>query len=72
MDDEQRMNLAVLPTIPRRYAEGRLLRAPQSAGFDDWTLARCRAFQRITPNGSGLIDLADQAQTHQTERQHTG
>lgn len=62
MDDEQRVNLGVLLFIPYRYSEDRMFRALQDAGFDDWTLAQCRVFQRIGPNGSRLKDLADQAQ----------
>ena len=61
VDDEQR-DLGVLLFIPYRYAEDRIFRALQDAGFDDWTLAQCRVFQRIAPDGSRLTDLADQAQ----------
>jgi DNA-binding MarR family transcriptional regulator len=62
MDDEQRVNLGVSLFIPYRYTEDRMFRALQDAGFDDWTLAQCRVFQRIAPAGSRLTDLADQAQ----------
>ncbi|MDQ1539412.1 MAG: hypothetical protein QOH29_138 [Actinomycetota bacterium] len=62
MDDEQRVNLGVSLFIPYRYTEDRIFRAIQDAGFDDWTLAQCRVFQRIAPDGSRLTDLADQAQ----------
>jgi DNA-binding MarR family transcriptional regulator len=62
MDDGQRVDLGVSLFIPYRYTEDRLFRALQDAGFDDWTLAQCRVFQRIGPNGSRLKDLADQAQ----------
>jgi DNA-binding MarR family transcriptional regulator len=62
MDDEQRVDLGVLLLIPYRYTEDRMFRAVQDAGFDDWTLAQCRVFQRIAPEGSRLMDLADQAQ----------
>jgi DNA-binding MarR family transcriptional regulator len=62
MDDEQRADLGVLLFIPYRYAEDRIFRALQDAGFDDWTLAQCRVFQRVAPDGSRLTDLADQAQ----------
>jgi DNA-binding MarR family transcriptional regulator len=48
--------------IPYRYTEDRIFRALQDAGFDDWTLAQCRVFQRVAPDGSRLTDLADQAQ----------
>ena len=62
MDDEQRVDLGVSLFIPYRYAEDRIFRALQDAGFDDWTLAQCRVFQRVAPDGSHLTDLADQAQ----------
>ncbi|HWC78436.1 MAG TPA: MarR family transcriptional regulator, partial [Pseudonocardiaceae bacterium] len=62
MDNEQRVDLGVSLFIPYRYTEDRVFRALQDAGFDDWTLAQCRVFQRITPDGSRLTDLADQAQ----------
>ena len=57
-----RMDLGVLLFIPYRYTEDRMFRSLQEAGFDDWTLAQCRVFQRINPDGSRLTDLADQAQ----------
>jgi DNA-binding MarR family transcriptional regulator len=62
MEDEQRVNLGVALFIPYRYTEDRMFRAIQDAGFDDWTLAQCRVFQRLSPDGSRLTDLADQAQ----------
>jgi DNA-binding MarR family transcriptional regulator len=62
MDDEKRVNLGVSLFIPYRYTEDRMFRAVQDAGFDDWTLAQCRVFQRIAEDGSRLTDLADQAQ----------
>jgi DNA-binding MarR family transcriptional regulator len=62
MDDEQAVDLGVSLFIPYRYAEDRIFRALQDAGFDDWTLAQCRVFQRVAPDGSRLTDLADQAQ----------
>jgi DNA-binding MarR family transcriptional regulator len=62
MDDERLADLGVLLFIPYRYMEDRIFRAIQDAGFDDWTLAQCRVFQRVAPNGSRLTDLADQAQ----------
>src|SRR5260370_21117479 len=62
MGDEQRVDLGVSLFIPYRYAEDRIFRALQAAGFDDWTLAQVRVFQRIAPDGSRLTDLADQAQ----------
>jgi DNA-binding MarR family transcriptional regulator len=62
MDGVQRVDLGVLLFIPYRYTEDRIFRAIQGAGFDDWTLAQCRVFQRIASDGSRLTDLADQAQ----------
>lgn len=62
MDDERRTNLGVALFIPYRYTEDRIFQALQDAGFDDWTLAQCRVFQRVAPDGSRLTDLADQAQ----------
>jgi DNA-binding MarR family transcriptional regulator len=62
MDDEQRVDLGVSLFIPYRYAEDRIFQALQDAGFDDWTLAQCRVFQRVSPDGSRLTDLAEQAQ----------
>ena len=62
MDDEQRVDLGVSLFIPYRYTEDRIFRAIQDAGFDDWTLAQARVFQRVAPDGSRLTDLADQAQ----------
>jgi len=62
MDDEQPVDLGVALFIPYRYMEERIFRALQDAGFDDWTLAQVRVFQRLAPDGSRLTDLADQAQ----------
>jgi DNA-binding MarR family transcriptional regulator len=62
MDDEQRIDLGVSLFIPYRYTEDRIFQALLDAGFDDWTLAQCRVFQRIAPDGSRLTDLAEQAQ----------
>jgi DNA-binding MarR family transcriptional regulator len=62
MDDEQPVDLGVALFIPYRYMEDRIFRAIQDAGFDDWTLAQVRVFQRLAPDGSRLTDLAVQAQ----------
>jgi DNA-binding MarR family transcriptional regulator len=62
MDDAQPVDLGVALFIPYRYMEDRIFRAIQDAGFDDWTLAQVRVFQRMAPDGSRLTDLADQAQ----------
>ncbi|MDQ0612717.1 DNA-binding MarR family transcriptional regulator [Microbacterium sp. W4I4] len=55
-------NLGVSLFIPYRYTEERMFQAVQDAGFNDWTLAQCRVFQRVEPGGSRLTDLAVQAQ----------
>jgi DNA-binding MarR family transcriptional regulator len=62
MTEEQHVNLGVALFIPYRYSEDRMFRALQDAGFNDWTLAQCRVFQRVSVDGSRLTDLADQAQ----------
>ena len=62
MDDERQVDLGVSLFISYRYTEDRIFRALRDAGFDDWTLAQCRVFQRVAPDGSRLTDLADQAQ----------
>lgn len=62
MDDDEQVNLGVSLFIPYRYTEDRMFRALQDAGFNDWTLAQCRVFQRVAQEGSRLTDLADQAQ----------
>jgi DNA-binding MarR family transcriptional regulator len=59
---EPAINFGVLLFIPYRHMENRILRAIRDAGFDDVTLAQARVFQRITPGGSRLTDLAEQAQ----------
>jgi DNA-binding MarR family transcriptional regulator len=62
MDDEQPVDLGVALFIPYRHMEDRIFRALEDAGFNDWTLAQARVFQRIAPDGSRLTDLAEQAQ----------
>src|ERR1700712_1722614 len=62
MDDGQQVDLGVALFIPYRYMEDRIFRSLRRAGFDDWTLAQLRVFQRVAPAGSRLTDLADQAQ----------
>jgi len=49
MDDDHRVDLGVSLFIPYRYMEDRMFRTLQDAGFDDWTLAQCRVFQRVAP-----------------------
>jgi DNA-binding MarR family transcriptional regulator len=62
MDEKQLVNLGVSLFIPYRYTEDRIFQALQDAGFDDWTLAQCRVFQRMAPDGTRLTTLAEQAQ----------
>src|SRR5690348_6408396 len=53
--------------ISYRAMETAVLNALADQGFDDITLAQARVFQRIDPDGSRLIDLAEAAQvTKQT------
>ncbi|HEU4947332.1 MAG TPA: MarR family transcriptional regulator [Kribbella sp.] len=60
-------NLGLLLFIPYRSMETRVFAALAAAGFDDFTPAQARVFQRIGPGGTRLTDLADQAQvTKQT------
>jgi DNA-binding MarR family transcriptional regulator len=56
------LNLGLLLFIPYRAMENRVLETLTRSGFDDITLARSRIFQRISPEGSRLTDLAEQAQ----------
>jgi DNA-binding MarR family transcriptional regulator len=59
---EPAINFGVLLFIPYRHMETRILQAIRDAGYDDVTLAQARVFQRITPGGSRLTDLAEQSQ----------
>ena len=56
------MNLGLLLFIPYRAMEARVFAVLAEAGFDDFTPAQARVFQRIAPGGSRLTDLAEQAQ----------
>lgn len=56
------LNLGLLLFIPYRAMEARVFAALAAAGFDDFTPAQARVFQRIAPGGSRLTDLAEQAQ----------
>lgn len=62
MAEGRHSDLGMSLFIPYRYTEDRMFRAVQEAGFDDWTLTQCRVLQRISPGGSRLTDLAEQAQ----------
>ncbi len=60
-------NIGLLLFIPYRAMETRVFRALADAGFDDFTPAQARIFQRIGPDGTRLTELAEQAQvTKQT------
>jgi DNA-binding MarR family transcriptional regulator len=59
-DDE--LNLGLLLLIPYRAMETRVFAGLAEAGFDDFTPAQARVFQRIAADGSRLTDLAEQAQ----------
>jgi DNA-binding MarR family transcriptional regulator len=56
------LNLGLLLFIPYRAMEARVFAALAASGFDDFTPAQARVFQRIGPDGSRLTDLAEQAQ----------
>lgn len=56
------LNLGLLLFIPYRSMENRVFAALAEAGFEDFTPAQARVFQRIAPGGSRLTDLAEQAQ----------
>lgn len=55
-------NIGLLLYIPYRALEARVFAAMAAAGYDDFTPAQARVFQRIAPEGSRLTDLAEQAQ----------
>jgi DNA-binding MarR family transcriptional regulator len=59
---DEELNLGLLLYIPYRAMEARVFAALADAGFDDFTPAQARVFQRIAPDGSRLTDLAEQAQ----------
>ena len=64
---EERLSLGLLCYLPARAMERRVLAAAAAAGFDDVTVAQARVFARISPGGTRLTELAEQAQvTKQT------
>jgi len=66
-DSDAELNLGLLLFIPYRALENRVFAALAAAGFDDFTTAQARIFQRIGPNGTRLTELAQAAQvTKQT------
>jgi DNA-binding MarR family transcriptional regulator len=62
-DPEQieELNTGLLLFIPYRAMEARVFKALAAKGYDDFTPAQARVFQRIAPGGSRLTDLAEQA-----------
>ena len=61
------LNIGLLLFIPYRELENRVFAALANAGFDDFTTAQARVFQRIGPDGTRLTELAQAAQvTKQT------
>jgi DNA-binding MarR family transcriptional regulator len=56
------LNVGLLLYIPYRTMEKRVFAALAEAGFEDFTPAQARVFQRIQPDGSRLTDLAEYAQ----------
>ena len=66
-DSDAELNLGLLLFIPYRALENRVFAALAAAGFEDFTTAQARIFQRIGPNGTRLTELAQAAQvTKQT------
>jgi DNA-binding MarR family transcriptional regulator len=61
------LNIGLLLFIPYRALEQRVFERLAQEGFDDITVAQGRVFGRIGPQGSRIVDLAEQAQvTKQT------
>ena len=55
------LNVGLLMFLPHRAMETRVFEGLAAAGFDDFTPAQARVFQRIASDGSRLTDLAAQA-----------
>lgn len=58
----EQLNVPLLMFIAHRSAEAQIMARMADAGFDDVTLAQARVFARISPEGTRLTDLAEQAQ----------
>jgi DNA-binding MarR family transcriptional regulator len=58
---DEKLNVGVLLFLPYRAMESRVFERLAAAGFDDFTPAQARVFQRISPHGSRLTELAEQA-----------
>jgi DNA-binding MarR family transcriptional regulator len=59
---QDELNTGLLLFIPYRAMERRIFAALREAGYDDFTTAQARVFQRIAADGSRLTVLAEQAQ----------
>ena len=55
------MNVGVLLFLPYRAMEARVFAGLAEAGFDYFSPAQARVFQRIAADGSRVTDLAEQA-----------
>jgi DNA-binding MarR family transcriptional regulator len=55
------LNTGLLLFIPYRAMETRVFAGLAAAGFDDFTPAQAKVFQRLAPGGSRLTELAEQA-----------
>ena len=55
------LNVGLLLFLPYRAMEAKVFAGLAAAGFDDFTPAQARVFQRISPEGNRLTDLAAQA-----------
>lgn len=55
------LNVGLLLFLPYRAMETRVFEGLAAAGFDDFTPAQARVFQRIASTGSRLTELAAQA-----------
>ena len=61
------LNIGLMLFIPYRALEQRVYERLAEEGFGDVTVAQGRVFSRIGPQGSRIVDLAEQAQvTKQT------
>ena len=58
---DEPLNVGLLLLLPYRAMEARVFERLAEVGFDDLTPAQARVFQRISPGGSRLTDLAVQA-----------
>lgn len=60
-DQADELNLGLLMFIPYRFMESAVMAALKSAGHDI-SLTQARVFQRISPEGSRLAELAEASQ----------